>query len=375
MAAIEIREVSDKKTLSAFTKLPLSLYRNEPYYVPHLLVDRKKIFDKSGNPFFHHARAKYYLAYKDGHIAGRIAGIVNDLHNEFHNEQTGFFGFFDCINDFETAASLLRTAGDFTRKEGMGILRGPANFSTNDEVGLLIEGFDSLPCFMMTYNPPYYLDMYDRLGLKKAEDLIAYYIDDKNPPPERIMRIAEKIRQRSRVRIRKIDMKHFDSELELIRTIYNSAWSRNWGFIPMTEEEFEHTADDFKKIIDPELVFLAFIDDEPAGFQLAVPDYNPVLRTMNGRLFPAGFLKFIYYTKVRRIITGLRVITMGIVHKYQKIGLDLIFFADIYNEGRRRGYKWAEMSWILERNTLMNKSALDMGARPYKKYRIYEKSL
>ena len=375
MSSIAIREVQSKNDLRKFIKLPFRLYKNDPYYVPHLISDRKKFLDKQANPFFQHARASYFLAYKDDEPVGRIAGIVNDLHNEFHNEKTGFFGFFDCIDDIDVASRLLCAAEDFVKAEGMDTIRGPANFSSNDEMGLLVEGFDSLPTFMMIYNPPYYLDLYDKLGLKKVEDLLAYYIDERSAPSERIQRIVGKLRARNRIMIRNINMNDFKNELEIIRIIYNSAWSKNWGFVPMTPEEFSHTADDFKKIVDPDLVFLAFIDNEPAGFSLALPDYNPVFKKMNGRLFPFGLFKFLYYTKVNRIITGLRLVTMGVVHKYQKLGLDMIFFVDTYNEGRRKGYRWAELSWILERNTLMNKGAVDMGARLYKRYRVYEKPL
>jgi len=332
-------------------------------------------FNKDKNPFFKHSRAKYFLAMRDGKPVGRIAGIINGLHNEFHEEKTGFFGFLDCVNDINVASALFEAAESYVRKEGMDIIRGPMNFSTNDEVGLLIEGFDSLPSFMMIYNPPYYLELYEKLALKKAEDLIAFYIDENYSPSDRWLRIVDKMKTRSRIKIRTIRMNDFETELEIIRTIYNSAWSKNWGFVPMTEEEFRHTADDFKKIVDPDLVFLAFIDDEPAGFLLALPDYNPVLKKMNGKLFPTGLLKFLYYTKLNKIIKSLRVLTMGVVHKYQKLGLDAIFFVDIFKAGPQKGYKWAEMSWILERNKLMIKAVENMNAKPYKKYRIYEKPL
>lgn len=375
MPEFNIREVLSAADLDAFIKFPLKLYKNSPLYVPHLLIDRKKFFDKKKNPFFQHARVKYFLAYKDGRLAGRIAGIVNDLHNEFHNEKTGFFGFLDCIDDFDVASGLFEKAVEFVKEEGMESIRGPANFSTNDEVGLLIEGFESMPTFMMTYNPPYYINIYEKLGLAKIEDLIAFYIDRKSAPSERIMRIVEKMRNRGKIKIRKIRMDDFENELELIRIIYNGAWSKNWGFVPMTPEEFSHIATDFKQIVDPDLVFIAFINNEPAGFSLAMPDYNPVFKKMNGRLFPLGLLKFLYHIKIKKSLTGLRMLTMGVVHKFHNTGLDMIFFVDTYNEGIRKGYHWAELSWILERNVLMVKSAMLMGAKPYKKYRIYEKPI
>ncbi len=170
-------------------------------------------------------------------------------------------------------------------------------------------------------------------------------------------------------------MDDFENELGIVRTIYNAAWSQNWGFIPMTPEEFHHLAQDFKKIVDPELVILAFVGNEPAGFSLAMPDYNPVFKKMNGTLFPLGLFKFLYYTRFKRLMTGARIMTLGMVHKYQKIGLDMVLFYETFIDGPKRGYHWGEMSWILERNALMNKAAEQMGARLYKKYRIYDKKL
>jgi hypothetical protein len=375
MAEVQIREVADKSDLMEFIKFPNKLYKDEKFFVPYLTSDRKKFLDKNKNPFFEHSRVAYYLAYKDGRLAGRIAATINDLHNEYHDEKTGFFGFFDCIDDLDVASALLDAAGKFVKKEGMTIIRGPMNLSTNDEIGLLIDGFDSYPCFMMTWNPSYYLPLYEKLGLTKVEDVFAYYIDDKNPPSERISKIVEKTKARRRITLRTVNMNDFENELEIIRTIYNAAWSRNWGFVPMTPAEFQYIADDFKKIVEPELVIIAFVDGEPAGFSLAMPDYNPVFRKMNGRLFPLGFLKFLYYTKVRKLMTGVRILTMGVVHKYQKIGLDMVLFYETFISGPAHGYHWGELSWILERNILMNKAAETMGAHLYKKYRIFDKPL
>ncbi len=375
MAEIQIREIGSQGDLMKFIRFPNKLYQNEKYFVPYLTVDRKRFFDKKINPFFEHSRVAFYLAYRDGKLVGRISAIINDLHNQYHNEKIGFFGFFDCIDDLEVASALMGAAEKFVKKEGMEILRGPMNFSTNDEIGLLVEGFDSYPCFMMTWNPPYYIPLYEKLGLTKIEDVLAYYIDDSNPPSERIKHIVEKIKTRSRITLRTINMKDFENELELVRVIYNAAWSKNWGFVPMTPAEFQYLAHDFQKIIEPKLVILAFVDGEPAGFSLAMPDYNPVFKKMNGRMYPFGFLKFLYYTKVNKLMTGARILTLGIVHKYQKIGLDMVLFYETFVKGPSCGYHWGEMSWILERNVLMNKAAVDMGGRPYKRYRIFDKTI
>ncbi len=375
MSEIRVREIDGKSDLMRFIRFPNQLYKNEKFFVPYLTADRKKFFDKNVNPFFKHSRVAYFLAYKNGILAGRIAAIVNDLHNEYHNEKTGFFGFFECIDDVEVGKALLAAAEKFVRQEGMTIIRGPMNFSTNDEIGLLVEGFDSYPCFMMTWNPPYYLPLYDKLGLTKVEDVLAYYIDDKNPASERIQRIVEKTKSRSRITLRSINMNDFNNELEIVRTVYNAAWSQNWGFVPMTPAEFQYLAHDFKKIIEPELVLLAFVDGEPAGFSLAMPDYNPVFKKMNSRMYPFGFLKFLYYTKINKLMTGARILTMGVVHKYQKIGLDMVLFYESFTRGPALGYHWGEMSWVLERNVLMNKGAVAMGARAYKRYRVFDKAI
>jgi hypothetical protein len=347
MDNIQIREVAGKGDLMKFIKFPNKLYKREKFFVPYLTADRKKFLDKKINPFFQHSRGAYYLAYKDGQLAGRIAAIVNDMHNQFHNEKTGFFGFFDCIDDLDVASALMAAAERFVKSEGMEIIRGPMNFSTNDEIGLLIDGFDSYPCFMMTWNPPYYIRLYEKMGLCKVEDVFAYYIDDTNPPSERIRNIVEKTKKRSRITIRTLNMNDFENELKIVRTIYNEAWSKNWGFVPMTPEEFDYLAHDFKKIVEPKLVMLAFVDGEPAGFSLAMPDYNPVFKKMNSRLFPLGFLKYFYYTRVYKLMTGARILTMGIVHRYQKIGLDMVLFYETFVGGPTHGYHWGEMSWIL----------------------------
>ena len=375
MADITIREVTSPRDLYEFIVFPNRLYKNEKYYVPYLISERKKFFDRAQNPFFLHSEARYFLASRNGKTVGRIAGIINNNHNKFHEDKTGFFGFLDCEDNPQTASALLDTAIDYVKAAGMNIIRGPMNFSTNDEIGFLVDGFDQYPMIMMPYNPPYYTSLCENIGLKKAEDVNALYIDDAKPPAERIQQLVQKMRQRQNIKIRSINMDDFENELELVRFIYNSAWSKNWGFVPMTPEEFQHMADDFKKIIEPRMVFLAFVNDEPAGFSLALPDYNVIFKTMNGRLFPIGALKFFYYTKMKRIIHSARIITLGIVHKYHNLGLDMMLFLETFNVGSGLGYHWGELSWILERNMLMNKAATQMGAKLYKTYRIYEKAI
>jgi GNAT superfamily N-acetyltransferase len=358
--------------LKEFIKFPWQVYKGDHNWVPPLIVERKDFLDREKNPFFKHAEVEFFLAKNNGKIVGRIAGIVNHNHNEFHQEKAGFFGFFECIKDYDVAKALLDTVREWLQDKGMEIMRGPANFSSNEEWGFLLEGFGSPPVIMMSYNPPYYLEFMERYGMVKAKDIYAYFIDESLPTPERVVRIAENIKKKVGIKIRNVDLKDFGNEVQRIKEIYNSAWSKNWGFVPMTEEEFDRVAKDLKQIVDPHMVFIAEVKGKPSGFSLALPDFNQVLAKLKGRLFPFGIFKLLWHTKVRNNIDGVRIITMGVIPEYQKRGIDTVFYAQTYNVGIKRGYKWAEMSWVLEDNVLMNRMLELLGAKLYKKYRIYE---
>lgn len=355
-----------------FIKLPWKIYKDDKNWVPPLISERKEFLDKRKNPFFKHAEVVFYLAKKHGKVVGRIAGIVNRNHIEFQKEKVGFFGFFECVEDYKVAKILLDGVKNWLKSKGMEIMRGPANFSSNEEWGMLLEGFDSPPVFMMTYNPKYYLDFMEKYGMEKARDLYAYFIDKNFPPPERVVKMAASIKQKENIKLHSVDMKNLENEAEKIKAIYNSAWSPNWGFVPMTDEEFDHMVKGLKQIVDPYLVFIAEVDGKPAGFSLALPDVNLVLHKINGRLFPFGLLKLLWHTKIKNKINGVRIITMGVVPEFQKRGIDTVFYVETYNVGVKRGYTWAELSWVLEDNLKMNRILELLGARLYKKYRIYE---
>ncbi|MCJ7509182.1 MAG: N-acetyltransferase [candidate division Zixibacteria bacterium] len=366
---LTIIPVQTKKELKQFILLPWKIYKGDKNWVPPLISERKDFLNPQKNPFFKHAEVKFFLAKKGNEVVGRIAGIVNHLHIQTHNEKCGFFGLFECIEDYEVAKALLDTAKTWLKSKGMERMRGPADFSSNDQWGFLLEGFDSPPVFMMPYNPKYYLEFMERYGLKKSKDLYAYYLNRDKKPPERIYKVAEKIKQKENLVVRKINMDDFESEVKKIKEIYNLAWSRNWGAIPMTDEEFSHMAKEMKQIMDKDLIFIAEVDGNPAGFSLAIPNVNEALIKLNGRLFPFGIFKLLYYAKK---IKSSRIITMGVIHKYQKRGIDNIFYTQTFDEGVKKGYIWGELSWILEDNVLMNRAAELMNARLYKKYRIYE---
>lgn len=247
------------------------------------------------------------------------------------------------------------------------------NFSTNEECGLLIDGFDSSPVIMMPYNPRYYVDFFDRFGLKKGRNLLAYSLTKDQVPPKDLQNKLEKIRERAGIVIRKINMSDFQGEIRRVKEVYNSAWSHNWGFVPMTDEEINHMAYQLKKIVDPDLVLFAEIDGKPIGFSMALPDINQALKKINGRLFPFGLLKLLWHS---RKIDGVRVPIMGVVHEYQNKGIAAMFGVESFKVGtEKKGYVRGEMSWILEDNALMIRALERMGARIYKTYRIYEMSV
>ncbi len=370
--AVEVIEVDSGKLLNEFILYPFKLYKNNPYWVPPLISERKEFFNQAKNPFYKVAKVKLFLAKRGDETVGRIATCINYAHNEYHMEQTGFFGFFDVENDYETASKLLKVAMITLKKEGMERMRGPANFSTNHEIGFLIEGYDVPPTVMNPYNPPYIPEFAERFGLKKVMDLNSFLITKETPISERQARLVEKIKERSKIKIRSVDFSKFEKEILIVNQIYNKAWERNWGFVPMREAEFMYMARDLKQICDPELALIAEVDGEPAAFCLAVPDINQVLIRMNGRLFPTGILKLLWHTKIRNKINGVRMLTMGVVEQYRKRGIDNIFFVETYLRGIKRGYHWAELSWILETNELMCRAAENMGAKPNKKYRMVE---
>jgi len=368
---LEVCEVENSSDLRHFIRLPFSIYRDDPNWVPPLISERKAFFDRKKNPFYRAAKTRLFLARRHGQYVGRIATCINFNHNEYHQEKVGFFGFFDVINEYEVADVLFKVAMITIKAEGMERMMGPANFSTNHEVGMLVEGYDSPPVIMMTYNKPYYNEFAEKFGLKKVKDLLAIHIDRQSEMDPRLIRVAERIREREGIVFRTLNMRNFDAEVERINEIYNQAWSRNWGFVPMSKDEFRHMARDMKQIVDPNLVFIAEVDGKPVGFILSLPNINQVLKYVNGRLFPTGLIKLLWHTKVKNKIDSLRILTMGIIPEYQKRGLDNLFYLETFNVGPTRGYMWGEMSWILEDNVMMLRAAENMDGKPYKRYRVY----
>lgn len=372
---IEITEVRSKSDLKRFIKFPWKIYSGDPNWVPPLLLDRYEFFDRQKNPFFRHAEVRLFLAKHNGEILGRVATCINNAYNEHHQVRVGAFGFFECTDNYDAAYRLLKTAMITLASSGMEVMRGPLNFSTNHECGLLVEGFDSPPVVMMTYNPKYYAAFFDRFGLHKAKDLLAFRITESELPDERTRKLVERLRERSGAKFRKLKMRDFDHEVQRCIEIFNDAWQNNWGYEPLSDAETRHIAKNLKQIVDPDLVRFAEIDGEAIGFSLALPDVYQALIKLNGRLLPFGIFKLLWHTKVRNKINQVRVVLMGVKEKYRKRGIDNCLYLDTFDIGTKKGYKTGELSWILENNELMISAIERLGGKRYKTYRMYETPL
>ncbi len=365
---VKIKRVETGKDLKKFIMLPWKIYRGDPNWVPPLISDVKKLLDRDHHPFHKHAEVEYFLALKDGETVGRIAAFVNFRHNEYWNEKTGFFGFFESVNDKNVSRALFEKAEEYLREKGMDRMRGPMNFSTNETCGLLMKGFDSPPVIEYTYNPRYYLELFEDYGLHLVRTLYAYRLTKEQPIPEKLKRVAEA--RLKKINVRKARMKEFRKEIERFKLIYNEAWGKNWGFVPLTDEEIEHIAKELKPILDPDIVFFAEIDGEPAGASLSLPDFNQILKYANGRLFPFGLIKLLIHKKE---IYRLRTYAMGVREKFRLRGLEALMIYRTIQEGLRKGYREADMGWILDNNYQMNKILIDMGAQRYKEFGIFDK--
>jgi GNAT superfamily N-acetyltransferase len=371
---VDIEEVDGASGMNEFIRFPWKVYQGDPNWVPPLKSDVEFLLSKKKNPFFHHAEAACFLARKNGETVGRIAAIFDRNHIKFHNEQAGFFGFFECLPDCAVARQLLDTAARWLKERDIEIMRGPMNPSTNDECGFLLEGFDSPPKIMMTYTPAYYLDYMERCGLTKARNLYAYIVVIRDVTAGgRLEKLASAVKARvPGLTVRPANMRQFQREVEAVKEIYNSAWTHNWGFVPMTEAETWSMAKKLKPLIASELMIMAEVNGKPAAFFVALPDYNQVLGKINGRLGPVALLKFLWYS---RKISDIRVMAMGVTEEFRKKGIEGLLYLESFKAAVKKGYERAEFSWILEDNVLMQRGCELMGGKLYKKYRIYEKKI
>ncbi|MFY0654158.1 MAG: hypothetical protein JXQ96_19130 [Cyclobacteriaceae bacterium] len=372
---IDIRKVVGKKELKVFIDFPHDLYQDDPNYVPELYLAQKDLLNKQKHPFFDHSEADFFLAYKDGQIVGRIAAIKNNNYINYTEDQSGFFGFFDVINDYHVAEALLNKAIDWIQSNGLTSVIGPTNYSTNETCGVLIEGYESPPTVMMPYNKPYYSEFYEKFGFKTEMNLLSYKINTADVP-EKLLRLSGKILERLNIKgitIRKINLKKFKQEIDDIFDVYNSAWEKNWGFVPMTREEFRHAAKDMKSVVDPDFVLIAEHEGKFIGFTLTIPDMNiPLKQLRRGRLLPFGLFKLIYYkNKIDRV----RIVTLGVIEKFRNLGIDAYFYMKAFEEAKNKNMEFGEASWILEENPAMNKALVNINGKVYKRHRLYKKAI
>jgi GNAT superfamily N-acetyltransferase len=366
--ALEVAPVRGGRDLAAFVAFPYTLHRDDPQWTAPLRRDVRTLLSPAKNPFFRHAQAEHYLARRDGGVVGRITAIENTLHNEFHRDRVGFFGFFESQDDQAVASALIEAAAGWAKGRRLAVLRGPTSFSTNDEAGLLVDGFDTPPVLMMPHNPPHYARLVEATGLRKAKDLLVYE-KTVDPPPARLVDRAATLKVRHDVRLRPLDLARFDEEVGRVKRLYNAGWERNWGFVPMTDAEIDFLAKHLRPVVVKDLVLFAEHAGTPIGFAVALPDLNVALRTNpSGQLLP-GILKILWAS---RRIDRLRILLLGTLPEWRGKGVDALLYLELWQAARARGYRWAEAGWILEDNHPMRNALVRMGFAVYKTYRLYD---
>jgi GNAT superfamily N-acetyltransferase len=364
---VEVLPVTTDRDLQLFLHLPWRIYRGDPHWVPPLLLEQRQLLTGQ-HPFFEKAEIRLFLARESDQVVGRIAAILDRHFLEFHHDPVGFFGFFECLGDGGITAGLLAAAQEFLRGKGMRAIRGPVNPSMHNPCGLLVEGFDSPPAFLMPYNPPRYQALLEAAGCRKAKDLLAYRIEIPAAIPPKVIRSATGAEQKG-IRIRPINLKRLREDVGIFRELYNTAWQHNWGFTPMTPAEVEWMAKHLKPLLVPSLALIAETEGRPVGFLMLLPDYNQALRHLNGRLGLLGLLKFLWY---RRRIRDARLLLLGVTPEYRGKGVDALLYSVAYHDLKRRGFIHAEISWVLEDNWIVLRLVERWGGIPYKRYRIYE---
>jgi hypothetical protein len=372
---LQIVKVESRRALNEFIRLPWSLYIEDPMWVPPLLIERRTHLSPK-NPYFEHAKFCSWIAYRNGKPVGRISAQIDQLHIDRYQDATGFFGMLEAENNNPTFRALLDSAENWLRNQGMQRIGGPYNLSVNQELGLLVDGFDSPPSLMMGHALPYYADRIEENGYQKQKDLLAYVINTDSELSDTVKKITTKVKDR--VHVRNLRKSRFVEELKVIRDIFNDAWSQNWGFVPFTNNEFEHLGKDLKMLADEELVKVAELEGNPVAFIVMLPNINEVIRDLNGRLMPFGWLKMLWRLKVRYPASA-RIPLMGVRRHFHGsllgAALAFIVIADLKQPALKRGLKEVELSWILEDNMGMRNIIESIGGRVYKTYRIYSRKL
>jgi GNAT superfamily N-acetyltransferase len=372
--SLEIRPVGSRRELTRFIKLPWRLYRNEPNWVPPLIFDRRRFLDRRRNPFFEHGEAQYFLAWRDGRPVGRITAQVDRHFNEFQKNQWGMFGFFECEDDPQAAAALLDAAASWLSDRGRDRMVGPMDFTTNDECGVLIQGHERTPLILSPWTHRYYPALLEGAGMTKAMDLLMWElrIEGRDKVAPLIWEIADRVESEHGIVVRNMRKRDLDAEVNRFLEIYNAAWERNWGFVPLTPSEVRHYARELRPVLDENWAYIAEKDGEVVGAALTLPDFNQVLIHLNGRLLPFGWAKALYW---RRRIDRVRVFALGVKREYQHTGVAAKLYTRHFDTAEVTPQKRGEMGWILETNKPMNRAMEGMGGEVVRRFRLYERML
>jgi hypothetical protein len=375
--ALEIVEANSRRDREQFLRLPWRLYEDFPGWVPNLLTLQRSLLSEKKNPFFGHGRAQLFLAVRDGEPVGRVSAQIDERHNQQHDERTGFFGFFESVDDAATARALLGAAEGWLTERGMDTVRGPSNFSLHEGLGLMIEGFDQPAMIMMPQTLPCYPALVEAAGYRKAQDLLAYRWQIKEPPP-RIKEAVERTRSASGLTLRTVSKRRLHQEVDVLLDIYLDAFSDNWGYVPVTRGEAQKFADDLRLIGDSRLAIIAELDGEPIAMVIGVPNLYEVIRDFNGFIDPLKAVKLVWRLKIRGPESG-RIILFGVKKAFRRrralLGLPFLLLHQLYENALTRHYRWCEESWVLETNSPMIALLPYWDAYVYKRYRVYEKAL
>ena len=372
---VQISKACSRRDRDDFIKFPWRIYRNDPVWVPPLIIERRAFLNRKKHPFYLHGDAELFLARRNGEIVGRIIASEDPRYNSLHRTNVGCFGLFESIDDVDVAIALFRAAEEWLLAKGRNEIMGPIDYSTNYVCGLLIDGFKRPPTVLTAHNPPYYARLIEACGFEKSKDWYAWWFDPDNAPVSRLRRLVDARARKTSVKIRPIDLRRVADESQRLAAVFNEAWKNNWGFVPFTDAEAKHMATEMRPIIDPRMTLIAEIDNAPVAFVICVPDINVALQHLNGRLtrfgLPIGLIRLLYY---RRKILKARFVALGVLEKYRRAGIAEMLVLQVMEEGASRGFK-GELSMTLEDNVMINRFIEAVGATKYKTYRIYSKSL
>ncbi|HVO70681.1 MAG TPA: hypothetical protein VMT24_11580 [Aggregatilineaceae bacterium] len=384
---LSIRQVETKTDLKVLLEFPWTLYRHDPNWVPPLVSMQRHKLDKHKNPSWKHMEGEYFIAWRGDQPIGTIAAFINHRHNEFQHEHIGFFGLFELYDDQEAANALLDTAAEYVRVKGYDAIRGPASFSTNDECGVLIKGYDDLPVVLMPYNFPYYQRLIESApGFKKAMDVYSYNITLKNwrasEKLEQSMRVVRKNNERRGITVRTVERKHLRRDIQILKGIYNQAWEHNWGFVPLSDDELDALLHDLAQYVEPRLALFASVKGEPVAFLLAFPDLNQPLHAAYprpGKPELASMLQVLWHWRIRCKISRVRLALYGVKEGYRGLGVEAALFVDLLDQAltisAETGWWYADAGWVLETNEPMIRLVEGYGGVNYKHYRFYERAL